>query len=299
MILILNWNRREDTLACLESVSKINYPDLKVCVIDNGSTDGSIEAVQEQYPNFEQLLLRENKGYAEGNNCGAVHALAQGVDYLYILNNDTVVDPQSVQILVSAAEADEKIGAVGPLMYYFSEPDRIWSAGGAMDWKKGTCLNIGLNEIDRKQFSNQRLVDYIAGTALMVKRSVWEKVGPFDKRFFMYWEETDWCSRARAAGYDLVIVPQAKIWHKISPTQQAASPFIIYYMVRNNLLMLSKSRPGLAFLLPWFFVMKGVLVTAFRYLTSGKKALGKAYLNGAWDFYMGRFGKQGSMNKVS
>ena len=297
MILILNWNRREDTLACLESMRHIRYPALKVCVIDNGSTDGSIEAVREQYPQFEQLLLKENKGYAQGNNDGASHALEQGADYLFILNNDTVVDADCVQILVDFAEADKRIGAVGPLMYYFTDNRRIWSAGGKMDWKHGSCANIGLDEVDQGQYPRPFPVDYIAGTALLVKREVWEKVGPFDRRFFMYWEETDWCTRVRQAGYDLFTVPAAKIWHKISPVQQAASPNIIYYMVRNNLLMLSKARQGLEFLTPWFFVMKGVLVTALRFLTSEKKAQGRAYLEGAWDFYRGRFGKRGSTTK--
>jgi GT2 family glycosyltransferase len=299
MILILNWNRKEDTLACLDSVRKINYPALKVCVIDNDSTDGSSEAIQVNYPEYEQLQLDQNHGYAVGNNYGAAYALEQGVDYIYILNNDTVVDPECIRILVSTAESSEKIGAVGPIMYYYTEKNRIWSAGGALDWKKGTCKNIGLNEIDEGQYIGQRSVDYIAGTAMMVKRAVWEKVGAFDKRFFMYWEETDWCTRARAAGYELIIEESAKIWHKISPTQQATSPFIIYYMVRNNLLLLSKSRHGVEFLIPWFFVMKGVLVTALRLFTNGEKAQARAYLIGAWHFYRARFGEQKSAYKKS
>jgi GT2 family glycosyltransferase len=239
MIVVLNWNGLSDTLDCLMSLQRLDYPDCKVVVVDNGSVDGSVEVVRTRFPGIMLVENEENLGYAGGNNVGLRYALAQGMDYVLLLNNDTEVAPDFVSRLVAAAEVDLAVGVVGPTIYYHDRPDDIWSAGGAIDWQRGRTWMVGLNERDVGQFGQESCeVDFVTGCALLVKRAVLEQVGLLDERFFAYYEDTEWCVRIARAGYRIVHVPEAKIWHKISPDAQADSPLIHYYMTRNRLLFL-------------------------------------------------------------
>lgn len=244
-IIVLNWNRRADTMACLESLRALIYPDYEIVVVDNASSDGSAAAIRQQFPEVTLLENAANLGYAGGNNVGLRYALEQGADYAFLLNNDTVVDPGCLSALVAVAAADPAVGMAGPLIYYFDRPTVIWSAGGAIDWRRGTTRMIGLDEPDEGRWTEPRPVDFLTGCALLVKAETLRQIGLLDERFFAYYEDTEWGVRAVRAGYRLLLVPAAKVWHKIAPTRQAVSPAIYYYMTRNRLLFLQSSRAGL------------------------------------------------------
>lgn len=291
VVIILNWNGLADTLECLESLACLDYPNHEVVVVDNGSTDGSVEAIRGHFPNVTLIENDENLGYAEGNNRGAEYALQAEADYMFVLNNDTVLCQDILTRLVVAAEANPRVGAVGPKIYYHAQPRRIWFAGGMIDWQRGVTVNLGADEYDVGQFEKVRSVDFLAGCALLIKRETWENVGSFDSRFFMYWEETDWCTRVRLAGYDLLFVPQAKMWHKISPEDQSSSPRILYYMTRNRLLFLHKN---LSFPHKVVVLTKcswGVCRTIVGFLRRGKREQGGALIQGILDFLGGQFGQ--------
>lgn len=134
-IIILNWNGRDDTLACLHSLCHIDYPNFQIVVVDNHSSDDSVAVIQKEYPHITLIQTDENLGYVGGNNVGLTFARQQNFDYALLLNNDTEVDPQFLQVLVAAAEADPAVGIVGPTIYYFDAPQTIWSAGGAINWR--------------------------------------------------------------------------------------------------------------------------------------------------------------------
>ncbi|HEC35532.1 MAG TPA: glycosyltransferase family 2 protein [Anaerolineae bacterium] len=238
-IVVLNWNGKDDTLACLRSLARLDYPAFEVVVVDNGSTDGSVPAIRERFPGVTLIENGENLGYTGGNNVGLRRVLEHSLDYALLLNNDTEVAPDLLRLLVAAAEADLAMGIAGPTIYYYDQPDVIWSAGGAIDWRRGRTRMVGLDEQDTGQFgAGPREVDFVTGCALLVKRAVLERAGLFDERFFAYYEEAEWCVRARRAGFRIVHVPQARVWHKISPGLQADSPVVHYYMTRNRLLFL-------------------------------------------------------------
>jgi GT2 family glycosyltransferase len=243
VIVILNWNGLSDTLACLESLASLNHPSGDLLVVDNGSTDGSVEAIQEQFPQVTLIENSENLGFAAGNNVGLRHALDVGADYALLLNNDTEVDPPFLQHLVQVCEADSSIGIAGPLIYYHHDPEIIWSAGGAIDWRRGNTCMLGLNERDLDQFGIEpREVDFVSGCAMLVRLTALEQTGLLDERFYLYYEEVEWCVRIRRAGFKIVHVPQARIWHKITPESRAASPLVHYYMTRNRLLFLKTAK---------------------------------------------------------
>jgi len=185
------------------------------------------------------VLSNRNLGYTGGNNLGIRSVLASSVDYVLLLNNDTEVAPDFVQLLVETAEADPSVGIVGPTIYYYDQPETIWSAGGSIDWKRGSTAMVGLDDKDEGQYGHSpREVDFVTGCAMLVKRSALEKVGLLDERFFAYYEDAEWCVRVKRAGFKIVHVPTAHVWHKIAPKTQEDSPTVRYYMARNRLLFL-------------------------------------------------------------
>lgn len=287
-IIILNWNQKEDALECLSSVTKIDYTNYKVILVDNGSIDGSQEAIKNNYPEVVLIENKENLGYANGNNVGIKHALKKGADYIFILNNDTVVDSKTPSLLVDAAEEEKNIGIVGPKIYYCKEPNRIQSVGGILD-RNFNPLHRGFKEIDKDQFEDTKEVDFVSGSAMLIKREVFDKIGFFDSQFFMYWEETDFCYRARKQGFRIVVVPKAKIWHKGGVS---STPLITYYTARNKLLLLKKHKLGnLNILKVYISSLRTILSWTIRSKWKGKRKERNMLVRALCDFCLGKKGK--------
>jgi len=295
VIIVLNWNGLNDTLECLESLSRLDYPVYEVMVVDNGSSDGSVSVIRERFPFVTVIENGENLGYAGGNNVGLRYALARGTDYALLLNNDTEAAPDSLRLLVGAAEADPAVGIAGPTIYYYDQPQVIWSAGGAIDWRRGQTWMVGLDERDVAQFGQEpREVDFVTGCALLVKRAVLERAGLLDERFFAYYEETEWCVRARRAGFKVVHVPRAHIWHKISPVARADSPVVHYYMTRNRLLFLRLAGAGIRAWLNTLFAeyLRTLLSWSLRPRWECKRSQRRVMIQAIVDAWQGRWGEQ-------
>ena len=292
-IIILNYNGREDTLACLRSMEHLTYPNVQVIVVDNGSTDGSVEAFRAQHPRFTLIETGANLGFTGGNNVGIRHAQEQGADYIMLLNNDTVVAPDMLDVMVAVMEANPGVGVTGPTIYYYDAPETIWSAGGGIDWSRGLTWMIGIDEEDKAQFGlSPRSVDFVTGCAILARREVWQKVGLLDDKFFMYYEETEWCVRARRAGFDIMHVPSAMVWHKISKEQRAASTRTYYYMTRNRLLFLYRSRVGLRTWANTLLELARTFVSwSVRPKWQDRRHLRGVMVRAVTDFTLGRFGR--------
>lgn len=216
-IVILNWNGRELTLECLESLERVETPRVDRIVVDNGSTDGSVEAIRGQYRDRVTVIAnRENLGFAAGNNVGIRHALDSGADFVVLLNNDTVVDPEFIDHLLRTFADDPGVGIAGPKIYYYTPPDQIWFAGGRISLARGVSWHIGIREDDRGQFDRGGEVDYVTGCALMASREVFDTCGFLDPSYVAYYEDADFCMRARLAGFKIVYAPRGRVWHKIS-----------------------------------------------------------------------------------
>ena len=222
-IIVLNWNGMEDTLSCLHSLKNVDYANFAVLVVDNASTDGSVERVKELYPEMTVLVNSANLRFAGGNNAGIEYALSRRdgegrpeADYILLLNNDTEVSPDFLVNLVQVAESEQRIGIAGPKIYYHSDPRRIWYAGGKVEFWKGWISHIGIREVDNGQYDIVRRTGYVTGCCMLIKREVLEKVGKLDETYFIYGEDADLSLRASKAGFDLVYVPNSVIWHKVS-----------------------------------------------------------------------------------
>lgn len=263
-IIILNWNGKDDTIECLESLRKISYPNYEIIVVDNGSEGDDVNILKKVFGNYINIIEADkNYGFAEGNNIGMRYALKKMADYILLLNNDTVVDSEFLSELVRAAESDSKIGIVGPKIYFYSDPDKIWFAGGNLSMWRCKTWHTGLREIDKGQYDSQREADYITGCALLVKKQVIEKIGMLYSNYFAYYEEVDWCIHAKKVGYKVKYVPRAKLWHKISSsTGGGYSPTKAFLKGRNSIIFMKKNAEFKHWLVFPFFAC-GYLIRTF------------------------------------
>ncbi|MEM7504917.1 MAG: glycosyltransferase family 2 protein, partial [Pseudomonadota bacterium] len=215
-VLILNYNGRDVTLQTLESMTTGDYRAATVFVIDNGCTDDSVASIETQFPEVRQLHVRPNKGISWGLNHGIQHALENGFDYLLLCNNDIEVAPDMISRMVEVAEADPKIGCVGPKSYYYSDRERLWSAGGMLRFRESITRERGDGELDQGQFDRDEEVDYINGCAMLVRAEAAQTVGFWDPVYFLGVEDADYCVRLKDAGYRCVYAHRARLWHMIS-----------------------------------------------------------------------------------
>ncbi|MBW1793703.1 MAG: glycosyltransferase family 2 protein [Deltaproteobacteria bacterium] len=237
-IIILNWNGLQDTLECLDSVKKINYLNFEVIVVDNGSTDNSVKGITKRFPEVTLIATGKNLGFAAGNNVGIRYAINNAAEYILLLNNDTTVDPQLLNAFLEASYLYPEAGILGAKIYYYSEPNKIQFAGTTWNKQKCNFTNIGEGEVDDGiTYECYSESDYVCGCALFFKKEVIEKVGYLESKFFLNYEETDWCFRSRRSGYKCLFVPKAKVWHKIAVSFGGdSSPMYEYFVVRNKLL---------------------------------------------------------------
>jgi GT2 family glycosyltransferase len=296
-IVLLTWNQKTLTLDCLQSLAKVDYPteQLHIIVVDNGSTDNTAKAIRQAFRGVTVLENSDNLGFAAGNNVGIKCALELHPDYVMLLNNDTLVAPDFLSHLLPVAASDPKIGIVTPKIYYYDPPDRIWCAGADVCWVNGVTRRLHADETDDGGLEANTDVTFASGCALCVRRSVIEEVGMLDPRFFIYYEETDWCLRMTRAGYRCVYVPQSKIWHRVSSAMQEGSPRSAYYMSRNVLLFLQKSLPLhrrlVAIPVALIRELTFILVMSIRPRHRHRRVERNARLYGIRDFLRGRFGK--------
>lgn len=295
-ISILNFNGKKNTLECIESLRKINTAgfNLTIVVVDNGSEEKlDLKESSDGHTRFKFIGSKDNLGFSGGHNLGIKYALENGADYILILNNDTYIDKDFLRELLKVAEKDEKIGILAPKIYFASgyefhkEKYRknelgkvIWYAGGKMDWKNVIGNHIGVDEVDKGQFDKIEETELVTGCCMMIKKEVLDKVGIFDERYYLYYEDSDLNIRAKKKGFKIVYVPKSIIFHKNAGSAGGSgSKLQDYYITRNRLI----------------FAMKYASIRAkFALLRESLKILftGRFWQKrGVLDFYLGRLGK--------
>jgi GT2 family glycosyltransferase len=227
-VVVLNWNLPGDTFECVASVQTPAHPGVQIVLIDNGSTDGSVERFRARFGDTLTILAnQENLGFAGGVNTGIRWALANGAAAVLLLNNDTVVAADMIPHLAAAAAQSSGAGVVGPAIYYYDLPQRIWRfADREVPW-----LPVARRLPDRavaEAGATPFRVDYVTACGMLVRRQVFEAIGLFDERYFMYFEDADFCRRARQAGFEIWCAPRARMWHNVSLSAQKAKPATRY-----------------------------------------------------------------------
>jgi len=252
-IIVLNWNRKKETLDCLKSLEKLNAKsiNLTVMVVDNASKDGSVNAFKNYNPsnfNFKIMENKHNEGFARGNNLAIKEALKSKAGYIMILNNDTIVDKNLVIEMLEPFK-DKKVGSTSPMIYFakgfefhkdkYKKQDLgkvIWSAGGDIDWDNVFGRNIGVDEVDKGQYKKKREINFATGACVMYRAEALKKIGLFEEKYFMYFEDVELSVRLKRKNYRSKYAPKAKVWHKVAQSSGIGSGLNDYYITRNRLL---------------------------------------------------------------
>lgn len=305
VILLLNWNGKKDTLECLASLKKVDDPHFQTVVIDNGSTDDSVAVLRDTYPELEILETGANLGFAGGNNKGITWALANGAEWILLLNNDTIVDPQFLKAFRTAAQKQPKAKILGAKIYRYQDPKVIDHLGGFWNPAIAEFESPASGRYDDPgAFNEMCRVDYVCGAALLMHRCVPETIGLLEDRFFLFWEETDFCFRARNAGFEVWTAPQAQIWHKVSASFTGGKPHMHYFWWRSRLLWIERNcsqleKKAIYKKVIWpelWKTLRHYLIRSFTiWLTRDperhqKWLRMKAGCYGALDYFRGRFG---------
>ena len=237
VVVVLNWCGEDDTAACLESLRASRYSALTTLLVDNASPDGSGDRLHARFPDIPYLQTEENLGYTGGNNRGFAWALERDAEYVLVLNNDTVVDPDCIASLVAAAQQQPhgvRVGAVAPKILYHDAPDRLWYAGG--DYLPGRAMGRHRREAELDVDGPTRIeeITFVTGCCFLIPASVLRAVGGFAEEYFAYVEDVELSLRIRRAGYTLLYQPTARLWHRVSPERRDPTPFQIVQRDRNR-----------------------------------------------------------------
>lgn len=254
-VIILNYNGNRSIVRCLSSVYRSSYKNFEVVVVDNASTDGSLEMVRAKFSRAHVIMNGFNVGFATGNNVGIRFALEKFADYVFILNNDAYLEHDSLEKMVSYMQNKKNVGIVSPTI--FSGNDRhIWFVGGIIDWLR--MKSAHLTVVDSK---NPHEIEYACGCAMLVSNAVFKEIGLFDERFFLYYEDTDFCIRARKKGFKIMLVPTAEVFH--DEQSETEKPHKIYWLVLSGIFFFKKHTPLI--LKPWMFVYLSLRKLKNRY----------------------------------
>jgi GT2 family glycosyltransferase len=279
---VLSFNGRDDTLAALESLGGI-----ETVVVDNGSADGSADAVAERFPHVDLVRAGVNLGYAAGNNVGIRRALERGADWVLLLNNDATVEPGLPEALEAAAAARPDAGVLA-CKVLFADSDRLWYAGASFDALLGRSRHERFGEPDEPGTLGDTV--RATGAGMAVSRAAIDAAGLLDEELFLYAEDLEWCLRIRKAGFAVVYVPEARVRHRVSAaTGGAGSPTTAYYETRNVLAVVERHRP-----LPRGLTgARRAAVVAPRVLLAARRpASAWAAVRGWRDYRRGRMGRR-------
>ncbi len=242
---VLSWNGREDTLSCLESLTRVEGAALQIVCVDNGSSDGSQQAVRERFPRVLLIEAGVNLGYSAANNLGIRHALAHGARWVMLVNNDATVAPDVIAGFERAAREHPRAGILAGKVYFADRPQTVWFAGQRVSELLGySGRPRGYGRPDGPRYSRVATTGRAVGALMAVSREAIDAVGLLDEELFAYVEDVDWALRVRAAGYEVVFAPGARAWHRVSASTggEAASTHTLYYGVRNTIIALERRR---------------------------------------------------------
>ncbi len=295
-IVILNFNGWNNTISCLKSLEKIDIPvatQIEIVVIDNGSENDSVKKIKEKMPKSKLIEIKENLGFTGGNNFGIKYAIDNGTDYIVILNNDTRADKDMIKNLYESIKDDDRAGSVLPKIYFEKgyefhkgryrkeELGRvIWYTGGIMDWGNLIGKNRGVDEVDSGQYDRREEIELATGCCFMIRSDVLKKVGMFNEKYFLYYEDSELSERIKRAGYKIIYEPSAVLWHKNAESSGGSgSDLQDYYITRNRLLFGMTYAP--------LRTKIALIRESLGLLTTGRKWQKK----GVRDFFLGKFGR--------
>ncbi len=283
-IVTVNYNQSATTIDLIESLSQITYPNIEIIVVDNASKNDDAKVIKEKFPRIVLVESIINYGFAGGNNLGIMRSRGE---YVLLLNNDTIVEPNFLEPLVNKFQEHPEIGAISPKIRYYYKKDTLQYVGFT-EINKYTNRNITLGdgELDIGQYEVDKETAYCHGAAMMVPMKVIKEVGMMSYEFFLYYEEADWCIRIRNAGYQIFYVHNSLVFHKGSVTTGKNSALKTYYLTRNRIVFMRRNIHGFVFFIALLYqLIIAIGKNGLVYLIKGRGKLARAYWSGIlWNF---------------
>ena len=280
---VVNWNRCELLLEALRSLAKSDYSNLKVIVVDNGSDDGSAEAAAKEFPAAVVIRSERNLGFAAGNNLGMERALAEGAEFIFLLNNDATVAENTIRLLIEFMAAGQRIGGAAPFIFYHDRPNLIWFGGGTAALWRGWIGHQWLRRQYKSGRHTPRRSGYLTGCALLLRARALKETGLFDQNYGLYSEDVDLSLRLRRSGWELWVVPEARVWHRISASSAGEfTPIKAFHRGRSNALLVRR------YIRRWQIptLMVGGILTgglaSLKLLLTGRGATALHFWRGVW-----------------
>jgi len=285
-IVLINWNGYNDTMECLESISKLVYTDFDILLIDNSPDESDYVKFKLELKNV--ILIRiENKGFAAANNVAFELVIAKCYDFVLLLNNDTIVEPDFLDKLLYLSD-EEELGILTPKINYYSNRNIIWAAGGRLSNIAASGFMEKTGKPDNVSINN-KYIDFISGCCMFIKTDVIRKVGLMDENYFLYLEDADFCHRTISAGYKLLYVADSKIYHKVNTTSINNLQIPLYYTTRNRLYFGKKFYPKRLFIIK-LYIYSTMLIKFGYWAIKGKQNNIKTVFKAISDFNKGKMG---------
>lgn len=268
-IVSINYNSTTQTRELLESLRKVNYKNLEILIVDNGSANRDIEDIVDDFPEVTFIMNPDNLGFAGGNNVAIREAKGE---YIFFVNNDAELTPDCIAPLIETFHEYPDAGAISPKFHYYNRPGIIEYAGySAMSPVTGRNETIGANEKDEGQYDQVSVTHYTHGGGMIVPKKVIDEVGPMPEDYFLYYEEFDWCEKMKNAGYKIYYQPKALVCHKVSASIGQDSTLKTYYLTRNRILFMRRNKNSMSYavfltFLMFFTIPKNIL----NFLLKGK-----------------------------
>ncbi len=293
-IVLINWNNYQDTLECIASIQHSTYKNIEIIVVDNNSQNNSVQILKNKAKEINLILSNENTGFTGGNNIGIAYARKINAEFIFLLNNDTLIEKLAIEELVLASKAHNKVGIFTPKIFFHPDRHLIWSAGTVYDRKKLMGMNFSYKRNDNSELDEIRDLDYAVGCALLIRSSVIQKIGALTEDYFATWEDVDFGLRAKEAGFRILYVPSSTIWHKESSSSGGMdAPQYVYYQTRSALVFQRRWARSLFNLLnghSYYFAY--CVKRSYKFLVSGNFRGIIAMLIAVYDTIFNRLGRR-------
>ncbi|HED05971.1 MAG TPA: glycosyltransferase family 2 protein [Ignavibacteria bacterium] len=291
-IILLNYNGAKDTIECIESLEKITYKNFEIIVVDNNSDENDKKLLEGaiKKENVSVIYNDSNLGFSGGNNIGINKAINGDSDFVLLLNNDTVVDPDFLEHLLEIFNKNKNSGIAAPQINYYDEPGKVWSEGGKVSKIRGSGFAYS-ERMDNNKNIDDTKVGFVSGCCMLIKNDVFEDVGLFDDNFFLYVEDTDFCFRTNQLGYKIYITHKSKIYHKVNQTTAKENLTLpIYYNTRNRLYF-AKKHFGLIYYCVLTYLFFTFVVKCSFWIFTNQTQKVKVVIKAFSDFLKGKMGK--------